>query len=360
METRREFRLDELAAITGGRVEGDGATMITGVAGIQEAKEGEITFLSNRRYRRYLQESRASAVIMTEEMVEGEMPIPAILSENPYYTFAKVLSLFYQGERQCLEVGIHPTAVIHQQVSIGKEVSIGPYVVVGEGTKIGDRVTISAGAVIGRHCHIGPETLIYPHVTLYDRTTIGARVIIHAGVVIGSDGFGFACNDGGYYKIPQVGQVLIEDDVEVGANTTIDRGTMGVTCIAQGTKIDNLVQIAHNVTVGRNTVIAAQVGVGGSTHIGDNVQIGGQAGLVGHIEIGNGVGIGAQAGVTKSFPEQTMITGYPARPLGVVRRGEAAQHRLPELLKTIREQEKRIAALEDAIRHFDERKERNA
>jgi UDP-3-O-[3-hydroxymyristoyl] glucosamine N-acyltransferase len=334
--------------------------MITGVAGIQEAKEGEITFLSNRKYRRYLQGSRASAVIMTEEMFDEKVPIPAILSENPYYTFAKALSLFFQDERQSFKMGIHPTAIVHERASVGKEVSIGPYAVIREGTEVGDRVIIDANVVIGCYCQIGQETLIYPHVTLYDYTTIGARVIIHAGAVIGSDGFGFARNNGRYSKIPQVGQVLLEDDVEIGANTTIDRGTMGVTRIAQGTKIDNLVQIAHNVTVGRNTVIAAQVGVGGSTHIGDDVQIGGQAGLVGHIEIGDGVGIGAQAGVTKSFPDRVMITGYPARPLGVVRRSDAAQHHLPELLKTVREQEKRIAVLEEMVHRLHERKEKNA
>jgi UDP-3-O-[3-hydroxymyristoyl] glucosamine N-acyltransferase len=330
--------------------------MITGIAGIQEAQEGEITFLSNPKYRRYLRQSRASAIILTEEMIDQDVTIPVIISEDPYYTFAKVLALFHPIERQSFVVGIHPTAVIHEEVSIGQGVSVGPHVVVCEGTEIGDRVVLLSNVVVGRHCRIGPETFIYPNVTLYDRTVIGARVILHAGVVIGSDGFGFAPGKDGYHKIPQVGNVLIEDDVEIGANTTIDRGTMGVTRIARGTKIDNLVQIAHNVTIGRNTVIAAQVGIGGSTHIGDDVQIGGQAGLVGHIEVGNGAGIGAQAGVTKSVPGRVMITGYPARPLWTVRRTDAAQHRLPELLKTIREQEKRITTLEEAIRCLQEQK----
>lgn len=344
--------MDEIVAVAGGRLSGDGSTVITGIAGIQEAGAGDITFLSNPKYRRYLRESRASAVILAETMGAKDVSIPSIISDNPYYTFARVLALFNPSVRQPALAGVHPTAVIHEDAAIGEGVSIGPHVVIGEATQVGDNVTILSNTVVGRHCKVGDCTSIYPNVTVYDHTVIGARVIIHAGAVMGSDGFGFAPGNGCYAKIPQVGCVLVEDDVEIGANTTIDRGTMGVTRISQGTKIDNLVQIAHNVTVGRNTVIAAQVGVGGSTQIGNNVQIGGQAGLVGHIEIGDGAGIGAQAGVTKSVPASTMVTGYPARPLGVVRKSDAAQHRLPLLLKTIREQERRVAALERIVQEF--------
>ena len=246
--------------------------------------------------------------------------------------------------------GVHDTAIVGEKVVLGKDVSIGPYVVVGDDTRIGDRTALHAGVQVGRNCKIGEDTVIYPNVALYRNTEVGNRVILHAGAVIGSDGFGFALEDGRYYRIPHVGRVVIENDVEIGANTTIDRAAMGVTRIGRGTKIDNLVQIAHNVVIGENCGIAAQVGIAGSTRIGNGVEIGGQAGFVGHIEIGDGSKIGAQAGVTKSFPAGSVITGYPARDLREMKRIEASETRLPELIRIVREQQKRIEELERGLR----------
>ena len=343
-------RLDEIARITGAELRGDGGVLIENVVGIEAAGQGDITFLSNPKYRRFLKSSAASAMIVSREMAD-EAPLPVLVADNPYYCFQKVLEIFYDRRPEVVE-GIHDTAIVGEGVTLGEGVSIGPYAVVGDHTRIGDRTILCAAVRVGRNCEIGEETVIYPNVTLYRNTEAGNRVIFHAGAVIGSDGFGFAVEGGGYHKIPQVGRVVIEDDVEIGANTTIDRAAMGVTRIGRGTKIDNLVQIAHNVVIGENCGIAAQVGISGSTRIGDGVEIGGQAGFVGHIEIGDGSKIGAQAGVTKSFPPGSVITGYPARDLREMKRIEASETRLPELIRVVRDQGKRIEELERRLQEM--------
>ncbi|MBU8920461.1 MAG: UDP-3-O-(3-hydroxymyristoyl)glucosamine N-acyltransferase [Bacteroidales bacterium] len=337
------YSLGELAKVVGGEVLGDSDVKIEGVAGIREASEGEITFLANPKYESFLASTKASALIAGSN---GNFNGAVIRVENPYLAFLKVVTLFTMGHLEKYPRGIHPTAVIADSAEIGAEASIGAYVVIGENVRIADRATILPLACINEDVVIGEDCLIYPHVTIREKSEIGSRVIIHSGVVIGSDGFGYAKDGCLHQKIPQIGIVQIEDDVEIGANTTIDRATTGVTLIRRGSKIDNLVQIAHNVIVGEDSVLAAQVGVSGSTELGRNVVLAGQAGLVGHIKIGEGAMVGAQGGVTKSIPPATNVSGYPAREHSVARKIYAASTRLPGLLKDFRDLQKRVETLE--------------
>ena len=345
------MRLDRVAEAVGARLLRDETVLIRGVGPIEEAEEGELSFVAHRKYRTFLKTTRASAVIIPEDLADA-FEGPCLVSSNPYLTFQRAMRLFY-GPGVPTGTGIHKTAVIGEDVSVGSEVFIGPYTVVEDGCQIGDRVFIGAGAFVGKGSQIGEATVIYPHVAIYPGMDIGRRVIIHSGAVIGSDGFGFAFDGTQYQKIPQVGRVVIEDNVEIGANTTVDRAALGVTRIEQGAKIDNLVQVAHNVTIGAHTVIAAQTGISGSTKIGKYVQVAGQVGFAGHIEVGDRARIAGQSGVTRSVPEGETMFGYPARPRAEMMRVEAVRGRLPELLKTVREQQQRIQALEERLRAIE-------
>lgn len=338
--------LGEIAERIGGELVGDASIEIRGVSGIREAEVGDVTFFANPRYEAYLRTTRASAVIMSKNSVTPDRPV--IYDENPYLAFLKVVKIFFPG-RDDFPRGIHPKAVIGKDVQIGEDISIGPYVVISDEAKIGDRVTILPGSHIGERTKIGENTLVYPNVSIREDVFIGRAVIIHCGAVIGSDGFGFAKDGDQYQKIPQVGNVVIEDNVEIGANVCIDRSTTGTTLIGRGTKIDNLVQIAHNVVVGENSIIVAQVGISGSTELGKNVTLAGQAGVVGHIKIGDNAVVGAQAGVTKSVPANTCVSGYPARTHNLSNRINASVQRLPGLLAAVRELERRIADLEKRV-----------
>jgi UDP-3-O-[3-hydroxymyristoyl] glucosamine N-acyltransferase len=337
------YSLEELAEAVGGEIVGERTVVITGVAGIREAKEGEITFLANPKYEPYLATTRASAVIANKD---GNSPRPILKVDNPYLAFLKVVTLFTERAFDRYPRGIDATAKVPDSAKVGADVSIGAYTVIGERVEIGDRATIRPLVSICDDVSIGEDCLIYPHVTIRECCEIGDRVIIHSGAVIGSDGFGYAKDGHRHHKIPQIGIVRLEDDVEIGANATIDRATTGVTLIKHGSKIDNLVQIAHNVVVGENSILAAQVGISGSTELGRNVVLAGQAGLVGHIEIGDGAMVGAQGGVTKSVPPNTRVSGYPAREHGFARKIYAASTRLPELLKEFRRLQERVEALE--------------
>jgi UDP-3-O-[3-hydroxymyristoyl] glucosamine N-acyltransferase len=267
---------------------------------------------------------------------------------DPSLAFAQVMALFYPAPVRHPQ-GIHPAAVISPKSRLGKNVGVGACAVIEDGAVIGDNSIIYAGCYIGCDVRIGRDCIFYPHVALRERVTVGDRVFIQSGTVVGSEGFGYAKVDGKYRLIPQVGTVVIEDDVEIGANVTIDRARFDKTVIGRGTKIDNLVQIAHNVTVGEDSIIVAQAGISGSTRIGHNVTIAGQAGLVGHIEIGDGAILAAKAGISKSVPPGAMVSGYPARPHNEMLRINAALQRLPEMVKTLAELKKRLAALEERL-----------
>ncbi len=327
------MRLSELASALGCTLEGDGALEIRGLRGIREAGPGDLTFLANPRYREALAASRAAAVILGPDAPRP--PMAALRSSNPYLTFARALALLHPAAPE--PPGIHPTAVLEEGVRLGPGVRIGALAFVGAGSEIGADCSLGPQVHVGRGVRLGRGCAIRPRAVLADGCWLGDRVAVQSGAVIGGDGFGYARDrEGRYHKIPQVGRVVLEDDVEIGANTTIDRATMGETRIGRGTKIDNLVQIAHNVAVGQDTVIVAQVGISGSTTVGSRVTLAGQVGLVGHIRVGDDVTVGAQAGVTKDVPDGGMVMGSPAVPHLDFKRQVAALARLPELARGMR------------------------
>ncbi|MCM8773549.1 MAG: UDP-3-O-(3-hydroxymyristoyl)glucosamine N-acyltransferase, partial [Candidatus Omnitrophica bacterium] len=322
------YTLGELAQMIGGELVGSPDIVITGISGIKEAKEGDITFLANSKYARLMKTTLASAIITSKDVVNSHKAL--IKTDNPSLAFAKVVNIFSPYKQEYIE-GVHPTVVFGRQCKLGSNLAIGPYVIIENDVEIGDNTKIYGGCYIGHKVTIGKDCLIYPNVVIRDRVEIGNRVIIHSGAVIGSDGFGFAMVKGVQEKIPQIGIVVIEDDVEIGANVTIDRARFDKTIIGKGTKIDNLVQIAHNVVIGENCVIVAQAGISGSTTLGKGVILAGQSGVVGHITIGEGAIVAAQAGVTKSIPPHTKVSGYPAKPHSIAKRVNAYVQRLPEL-----------------------------
>ena len=337
--TKKSLKLKEIAALVEGELVGDSDVTIEGVAGIKEAQAGDITFLSNTKYLSYLDATHASAVIASRDVVHKFKPLVRVA--NPSSAFTKVITFFLSSQSPKAS-GIHATAVIAKGASLGSGVFIGPHVVIEEGTVIGDRSSIDANTYVGANCIIGEEVKIYPNVTVREQTQIGDRVIVHSGTVIGSDGFGYEAIDGVHEKIPQIGSVLIEDDVEIGANVCIDRGRFQKTRIGKGTKIDNLVQIAHNVVIGPHCLLISQCGISGSTEIGKNVVIAGQAGITGHVTLGDDSIIGAQAGVTKSVPPRSVVLGAPAKPVAEQKRLFALISKLPELFKDVYEIKKKF------------------
>ncbi len=339
----RCYKLCELAEIVGGEVVGDGDVEIRGVAGIREAGPGEITFLANPKYADFLPDTKASAVIGDRDLLCVK---PLIRIDNPYYAYLQVLSLFAADMAIEYPRGVHDLAVVDPGAVLGENVSVGPFCQICRGARVGTNSTLLSGVFVGQGVTVGSDCLIYPGVTIREGTAIGDRVILQPGVVLGADGFGYAKNGSVHHKVPQVGRVVIEDDVEIGANSCVDRATTGETRIKRGTKIDNLVQIAHNVTIGENCVIAAQVGISGSTELGNGVTLAGQAGLVGHIVVGDRAMVGAQGGVTKSVPPDTTVSGYPAREHRVAKRLYAHTAMLPTLFERVRELEQRLREME--------------
>jgi len=343
------MRLKEIAQFLNGELIGDPDLIINGAAKIEEAKSGDLTFLANPKYMKFLDTTRASAILVGPGA--PALTIPHIIVADTYIGFLNVLNKFYPPQKPKFS-GIHPTAVISANVKLGENVAIAPLVYIAENVEIGSNTVLNPGCVILHGVRIGRDSILYPNVTIREGCQIGDRVIIHNGTVIGSDGFGFAPSGDTYIKFPQLGIVQIGDDVEIGSNCTIDRATMGATAIKRGCKIDNLVQIAHNVVVEENTVIAAQSGISGSTKVGKNVTIAGQVGVVGHIKIGDGAILAAKSGVSKDVPDREVWFGYPAHPLMRQKKIEACVHNLPEMVKRIHALEKQISDLEQKLKEL--------
>jgi UDP-3-O-[3-hydroxymyristoyl] glucosamine N-acyltransferase len=342
--------IKEIAKIINGEVIGRDDILITGASGIKEASEGDITFLANPRYAPMLETTHASAVITSRDVSGCAKPI--IRTDNPSLAFASVLE-FIAPAATVHPQGIHKTAIIGANVVLGKGVGVGAYTVIEDNVVIGDHTILYPHCYIGRDTMIGSKALLYPHVSVRERIQIGNRVIIHNGAVIGADGFGYATVNGEHHRIPQTGTVIIEDDVDIGANVTIDRARFDKTVIGKGTKIDNLVQIAHNVVTGKNCIIVSQAGISGSTVLGDNVTLAGQVGVAGHVTLGDNVVVSAQSGISKSVPAGTAMYGYPAKPADVYKRVNACVQNLPRLFNTVTQLKKRIEELEEKLRLKD-------
>jgi len=335
------MKLREITDLVKGRLEGDGELEIRSVAGLEEAREGELTFYANLKYKCLLAGTKASAVMLGEKENTAGISAATVRVSNVYYALAKVLEKLYPAPEG--GEGVHETSVIGKNVKLPASVCVGANAVICDGVMVGDGSVIGAGNFIGKGTVIGRNALLYPNVTVYHGTEIGNNVIIHAGTVIGSDGFGYATEQGSHYKIPQVGNVVIEDNVEIGANVAIDRAATGHTVIGSGTKIDNLVMIAHNVKIGKHCFIVAQTGISGSTVIGNNVILAGQSGIAGHLKVGDYAVVGAQAGVTKDVPSKTVVSGYPAREHSEAKKINAYVARLGKLYADVK-------ALNDIIR----------
>ena len=335
------FTITEIARHLDGEVVGDSSIVLRGFAPADRAQPGDLTFAENELFFARAEQSAASAIIV-DAPVTSQKALIRVPSAR--IAFAKVLPLFYPEPTYV--PGIHPTAVVAPSAKVDASAHIGPQCVVGEGASIGPRAVLLAQVYVGPQCVVGEETLLFPHVALYAGTSLGHRVRIHAGTVIGSDGFGYVQDGGIHRKVPQIGNVIIRDDVEIGANVTVDRGALGPTVIGKGTKIDNLVQIAHNVNIGEHCIVVSQVGISGSTRLGDYVVIAGQAGLAGHLKIGNRVTVAAQSGVMNSIPDGEKWFGYPAQPERQMKRQIIAAQQLPELVRRVAELEKRLAAAE--------------
>jgi len=342
---KRKATLDELANLVGGKVEGDGSLRVQGIASLEEAGEEDITFLAEVKNLSRLEKTRASAVIVPINLPPS--PRPLIRTANPYLAYAKVQAFFQT--KPLAPRGIDPRAFIGQGVKIGRDVSIFPFVFVADGCELGDRVILYPGVYLGESARVGEDSVLFPNVVVMDRCLVGKRVILHPGTVIGGDGFGFARDGARHVKIPQVGTVVIEDDVEIGTNCAVDRAAMGKTLIKRGVKTDNMVHIGHNVTVGEDTIIVAQVGIAGSTEIGNRVALGGQVGVVGHLKIGDGAMIGAQAGVGQDVGPGQILSGSPAFPHREWLRAQVAFRKLPEMKRTLAELEEKVKKMEEAI-----------
>lgn len=340
-------RLKELAELVGGSISGDGEVEILGIASIDEAKRGDITFVAHPRYLPWIEKTDASAIIVSRNLNIEKSSKNLLLVKNPYLAFASILSLLSKKPYQ--PKGIDPLAYISPSAKLGQELTIYPFAYIGERCQIEDRVTIYPGVYVGEDSAIGEDSIIYPNVSIYPGTIIGKRVILHSGVVIGSDGFGYVKDGRKNLKIPQIGKVVVEDDVEIGANTTIDRATLGRTIIHRGVKIDNLVQVGHNVKIGEDSIIVAQVGISGSTKIGNNVILAGQVGVADHVEIGDNVRVGAQSGIPNNLEANKDYLGSPAIPHRDYLKASVLFPKLPEMRKKLIEFENRLKRLEELI-----------
>lgn len=352
--------LRDIAAQVGGEIYGNADTCITGVAGLHNIREGDIIFIESEKWLPLALQSPAAAVIApksTQALRSASASKPALLTENPRLTFAKVVETFAVSRQ--MTPGVHPTAVVGEGVVLGRNVAIGAHAYVGRGCRIGDNAIIHPHAFVGENVRIGEDSVIFPFACLHQEVVVGKRVIVYSGAIIGSDGFGYVEDPETrrHHKIPQIGTVILEDDVEVGANTTIDRATLDATIIGEGTKIDNLVQIGHNCRIGKHCIIAAQTGICGSTVIGDHVMLLGQSGVQGHVTIGEGALVGGRGGVISDVPPGAKVSGYPAGPHTEKMRVEAATRRLPALLRTVRQLSKQVEELARTVEMLQRQKQ---
>lgn len=339
-----EFTAKQIADFINGRVEGDANAAVHTFAKIEEGQPGAISFLSNPKYTHYLYDTKSTIVLVNEDLeIEKEISATLIRVKNAYEAVAKLLQLYESMKPK--KTGIDPLAFVSPKATIGQDVYIGAFACIGDGATIGDGTQIYPHVVIGDGVNVGTGCLLYPNVTIYQGCRLGSNVTIHAGSVIGADGFGFAPNVDGYEKIPQIGIVIIEDNVEIGANTCVDRSTMGATVLRKGVKLDNLVQVAHNVEVGENTVMSAQVGIAGSTKVGSWCMFGGQVGLAGHITIGDHVNLGAQSGVPSSIKSNQTLIGTPPMEPTPYFKSQAIFRRLPDMYKELSALRKEIEEL---------------
>lgn len=333
--------LAQLAGRVGAAVVGDPTRQIAGIRTLKEAGPDDLAVYHNRRYLAEARRSRAGALLVSDAA-----PFPGrdlLVCREPYLALAELLEVFHPPPRPRPER--HPSAVIAPSARLGVDVTIGPHVVVGEGAEVGDRAVLGAGSVLGANTAVGPDSLLHPHVVIEDGCRVGARCVLHAGVVVGSDGFGFATSGGVHRKIPQVGIAVIEDDVELGANVCVDRGSLGETRIGRGTKVDNLVQVGHNARVGEDCLLVAQVGISGSTELGRHVVMGGQSGVVGHVRLGDRTQVTAKAGVTDDTEPGSMVSGFPGRSHREWLRALGNLYKLEGLRRRLAELERRISQL---------------
>lgn len=340
--TPRPIALREISQAVGGTIVGNAEVTVTGVSSLAEAGPDDLGYVASDRFLKAASQSKAAALIVGREI--AGWPRPQIIVKHPAYTFTQITAKFFAPPLS--SPGISTQIARGHLVEIGQDASIGPFVVLGDRTRIGARVRIHAGVFIGEDVCIGDDCILYPNVTVREGCLIGARVIIHSGTVIGSDGFGYVQHEGRHHKISQLGTVSIEDDVELGANVTVDRATFGRTVIKRGTKVDNLVQIAHNVTIGEHSILVAQVGIAGSTTLGHHVMVGGQAGLADHLDIGDQVMIAARSGVNRSLTGNQIVSGAPVMAHDVAVKSMALIPRLPELRQQVRDLEQRVRELE--------------
>ncbi len=331
----RQLSATEVAALTGGRLVGPDGARVTAIAPLERAQPGDLSFVATAKYRDALAQSRAGVVLCTPEFVDGPGPATRVVVADPHVALLALLPVLYP--ESAWMPGIHPTAVIGRGTTWSDPVAIGPHAVLGQDVRLGKNVRIGAGCTLGDGVVLGDETQLFPQVACYSGTVLGNRVIVHSGARLGSDGFGYVPGGHGraHRKIPQVGRCLIGDDVELGANTTVDRGSVDDTVIGAGTKIDNLVQIAHNVHVGERCLIAAMAGIAGSTHVGDEVFLGGQVGIADHATIGSGVIVTVQGGVIGDLPDGVTVTGMPARDHREFMRAQAALYRLAKIVREL-------------------------
>jgi UDP-3-O-[3-hydroxymyristoyl] glucosamine N-acyltransferase len=337
--------LRQLADLVHGEISGDGETSIHAARSLSEARRGDITFVEDEKHASQLHSSHASAAVIPKSLCTNGLP--TIRVADPLSAFVTIVRHMH-GRAEPQPHGIDPLASVHPTAKVGPDASVHPFAVIAEGTVIGARCRIHAGVVIGRFCRIGDDVTLYPNAVLYEGTVLGNRVIVHANAVLGADGFGYRLHDGKHVKVPQLGSVELGDDVEIGVGTAVDRGTFQATRIGEGTKIDNLVQIAHNCSVGKHNLLVSQMGMAGSSTTGDYVVVAGQVGIVGHVNIGSHVMIGAQAGVTKDVPAGQQMLGSPATPVREQKRILVSMEKLPEIRRDLRRIKQHLGLTDEA------------